>query len=58
MMMPDKFAFEFYQLHLLPVQLPCDPRIEMIPESGKFFGKVYFFLPLIFSSLIRELAHY
>ncbi len=39
-MMPDKFAFEFDELNLLPVQFRNDLRTPMIGEEGKLLLQI------------------
>ena len=40
---PDKFTFEFNELHLLSVQFTCNTRMKMIRKERQFFCNIYFF---------------
>src|SRR6476661_10089245 len=43
MVMPDKWAFELYQLYHLSVQLAHNFGTPLFFEQRKFFSKIYFF---------------
>ena len=40
-LVPDKLALEFYQLDVLPVQLPDDPGALVIVEEGELLTQVH-----------------
>lgn len=45
-MMPEKFTFELYDLHFLPIQFAHDLRPPMLREGRKLFRQIDFFHPV------------